>query len=66
MLAASGDYHVKVRAETAADGYQSKSSSINSDPVHVYQVSVNITGIGADRVTVGRRGSYIFIYKKCF
>jgi len=45
MLKITGDYHVKVWAATNDPGYDSSSIPVDSQKVHVYQVSLTINGV---------------------
>jgi len=54
MLENPGKYHVEAWAQTSDEGYQSQSGSIESDPVHVYQVNLIISGItDGESITYG-------------
>ncbi|MCL2211943.1 MAG: InlB B-repeat-containing protein [Treponema sp.] len=60
MLKSPGDYHAAVWAQTGTEGYEPLSSVVNSNLVHVYSVSVNISGAGSgETVSVnGRAGEH--------
>jgi len=53
MLTAPGDYQVKVRAQTSNPDYLSPDNSVESNTVHVYEVSATINSAQGNGTTNG-------------